>query len=159
MAVRVHDDSQLGGDAVSTSIFEIRDTSGDPVEYIEVAVTSSGITTLQTVRVELIDNTGAARDWDGRTAGLGIVSIDGLPVSYGTDRGLAADCVDDHWIEARIGAGAWTPIGGHLLDASVATIAITDPAPAYYVDVELRINVPTTASYGQVSLRPYAFYY
>lgn len=145
---------------MSTSIFEIRDTSDNPLSVIEVNVTAAGVTSLPTIRVEIIDNTGAARDWDSRTAGLGVVSIDGLPVSYGADRGLAADCVDDHWIEARIGAGAWTPIGGHLLDAGAATIAISDPTPTtYHVDIELRINVPTTASYGQFAVRPYAFYY
>jgi hypothetical protein len=159
MAGRLYDDSQFGGDAMSTSIFEIRDTSGDPISSIEASVTSSGITTLQTIRVELIDNTGAARDWDSRTAGLGVVSIDGLPKTAGVDRGIAGDCVDGQWIEAKIGTGAWTPIGGHLLDAGAATIAITDPAPTYHVDIELRINVPTTASYGQFAVRPYAFYY
>lgn len=138
---------------MTAPLFEIRDTSDVPLSLIEITATAAGITSLGTIRAAVVDA------WAGATAGVGVMTPDGMPASAGTVRGMAGTAVDGHWVEAKIGAGAWTPIGGHLLDAGAATLAVSDPSPADYVDIELRLNVPTTAELGAFAVFPFVFWY
>lgn len=136
---------------MTVPLLELRDTSDAPLTSAEATISGVGVTALPTVRVAVVGT------WTTETAAIGVMCVDGAPVSLGTERGLAGAVVDAKWIEAKIGAGAWTPVGGHPIDAGAAVLAIADPAPATYVDVEMRINAPAAAEIGSLVLLPFVY--
>jgi hypothetical protein len=68
------------------------------------------------------------------------------------------EAVTEQWVQARVGAGAWTPIGGSpLTPANVLSIAV--PSPGAYTTVELRQVIPATpTTRGGFACIPFALY-
>ena len=131
---------------MSDVLFEIRDVSNVAISLLEVADNHGGVVDLGSVRLALVGSVS------GATMALYAMTIDCMPVSAMVVRGFPGMVIDNHWLEAKIGAGSWTPIGGHPLDPGVATLAIPDLTSPGHADVALRLNIPSGVAVGVLSI-------
>ncbi len=113
----------------------IRNTSDAEISTLDFeAVTGTSAT--KTVRVY---NSGDATATD---LFLGAATV---KWSYSGDlNSQGQELITEQWLQAKVGAGAWTPIGG---DPSTPTsiLSLTPPAAGAYVAVELRLVIPAGA--------------
>jgi len=138
-----------------SQFFEIQDTAGNPLTSLEINAPLPGITPVGTLRVK------ASEAWTGAfNVQFGVMPVDQVPATISTVRGLAARAADGHWFEARllIGAGPWTPVGGHPLDPTVAVLDMPSTGPDYQ-DVELRLNIPANTEVGAFCVLPFVLWY
>ena len=131
------------------NIFELQTITDVPLTSLEINAGTTGVTTVGTFRIKTTYPWGWA--WSVK---FGVMTVDRQPKSTGLRRGLAGTAVDCRWFEARIGAGAWTPVGGHPLDVDVALIA-TAPGDPIFRDVDLRLNIPAGAEIGSFCAAPF----
>jgi hypothetical protein len=129
----------------------IRDTDDDAISSIDFGITEPGATSASvTIRVY---NTGTETPAD--------VVIGCLTTGWnatGDRNSQGQEAVTEKWVQARVGAGAFTAIGGNPLTAG-NVLSITPPAPGAYVDVELRQVIPATpTTRGGFSCIPFALY-
>ena len=129
----------------------IRDTDDDAISAIDFGITEPGATSSSvTIRVY---NAGTETPAD--------VVIGCLTTGWnatGDRNSQGQEAVSEQWVQARVGAGAWTPIGGSPLTAG-NVMAITPPIAGAYVDVELRQVIPAApTTRGGFSCVPFALY-
>jgi len=122
--------------------FEIRTTGDADIDQINLGVIDSGMNTISTVRVY---NSGDATP---TTLNFGAALIN-WKYTGGTNA-QGQEAITETWVEAKEGAGAWTPIGGATL------LAITPPTAGNYTTILLRLNVPVGFSTaGNASVIPF----
>lgn len=124
----------------------IRNTSDAEVSSIDFGST---IGTSDTVTIRVY-NSG-----DATAADLFIGCATVVWAFAGALNSQGQELVDNQWIQAKVGAGAWTPIGG---DPSVPAniLTLTPPAAGAYVEVSLRLVVPAGVSTaGNYSFMPF----
>jgi hypothetical protein len=70
------------------------------------------------------------------------------PCSYtGARNSQGQEAITEQWLQAKEGAGAWTPVGGDPATAS-NVLSVTPPAAAAYTTISLRMVVPASISTG-----------
>lgn len=115
-------------------LFEITETDNTELSSKVIGIIYTGITNIGTIRVKNIgDDTPSALYL---TAACSTWSYSGARNSQGQE------AVDEKWLEAKVGSGDWTPIGG------ATKLSLTPPTPDNYIDIQLRFNIPAIASTG-----------
>lgn len=106
--------------------FQVRDTADNPISEIDFADSDA----TKTIRLfNAGDGAPATLELGAMTAGL----------AYAGDRNAQGQAaITGQWLEARVGADPWTPIGGDLLNPA-NVLALTPPVPGDHIDVELRL--------------------
>lgn len=119
-----------------SAILELQNDQGQPLPPLTVPALTSGIVDLGAVRVA---NVGDSAPTVTR------VTFSNIDWSWsGGDNSQGQECLSEKWLEAREGAGAWTPIGG-LFTTAGNYLEISNPAAGSYTEIELRLNVPAGA--------------
>lgn len=76
----------------------------------------------------------------------------------GQTNGAGQEIVTEQIIQAKVGTGSWTPIGGDPTNAA-NILSVTPPAAGAYVDVSFQLVVPAGADTdGPVAIFPFAIY-
>jgi hypothetical protein len=127
-----------GEGRIMSASYIIRNTSDAEISMLDFeAVTGTSET--KTIRIY---NSGDATATD---LFLGAATV---KWSYSGDlNSQGQELVTEQWLQAKVGAGTWTPIGG---DPSTPTniLSLTPPAAGAYVTVELRLVIPAGADTG-----------
>jgi len=121
-----------------TISYQIRNTLDQEIGAVEFGASiASSQTGTQTVRIY---NDGDATP---DTLTFGCMTED---LHYtGDTTANGQEVVTEQWLEAKVGAGVWTPIGGDpTTPANV--LDLTPPTPGTYLDVLLRLNTPAAPS-------------
>lgn len=114
--------------------YELRDIEGNILGDAAFSDLEEG-TTGSTFSI-LVANTGDEASSDLR---LTVILADR---TFGSGANLDGfEVMTERWVEARIGAGAWTPIGGNPVDAG-NYLSVPSPDPGDSVQVDLRWNIP-----------------
>lgn len=129
----------------------IRDTDDDNISSIDFGLIEPGATS-STVTIRIY-NAGTESPTE-----ILIGCLTSLWSATGDRNSQGQEAVTEQWVQARVGAGAWTPIGGNpLTPANVLSIAV--PAPGAYTTVELRQVIPATpTTRGGFACIPFALY-
>lgn len=76
----------------------------------------------------------------------------------GQTNGAGQEIVTEKMVQAKVGAGSWTPIGGDPTNAA-NVLSVTPPAAGAYIDVSFQLVVPAGADTdGPVAVFPLALY-
>ena len=120
-----------------SAILELRNALNQPLAPLVIPPKTSGIYSLGTVRIANLGTTAPT-----------VTRVTFANIDWSWSGGENADgqeCLTEKWLEAKEGAGAWTPIGG-LFTTPGNYLEITDPPAGSYTEIELRLNVPVGAS-------------
>ena len=119
--------------------FAIKNADGNEIDTINIGQVFPGTIPRGTVT---ITNTGTETPSDAR---LTVSTLDWTWTGSLDIRGQ--EIVTEKWLQAKIGAGSWTPIGG-LFTTAGNYLSVTPPAPGDSVDVELQLVVPAGSATG-----------
>lgn len=76
----------------------------------------------------------------------------------GQTNGAGQEIVTEQMVQAKVGAGSWTPIGGDPTNPA-NVLSVTPPAAGAYVDVLFQLVVPEGADTdGPTAVFPFALY-
>ena len=130
---------------------EIRNTSNQVITAWDFGTTAPGASSSEpTLRVY---NAGTTTP-----SAVYLVALTATCGYTGARNNQGQEAITEQWLEAREGAGAWTPIGGDITVAG-NRLSITPPAAGAYTTVSLKLVVPAGATTrGGLSIAIAAFY-